>query len=290
MWCPKCKNEYIDGVTTCVDCECELVDELPVEVDPDAPIVIGSVATESVGNNFIRFFQFSGIQTCGLIPQEEDGSCDLVVAYSEWERATGLLRNIADLSESDQIDLDQISPLLQEHLDSIKKEEADELLTDLRTEASTIYVNKKDKYTDLKFSGYSFVGFAIVGYIFAGLGFAGIITWFTSYSLIILAIVFTVFLGIGISSFQKASKIKNLVSEEESVVEKVKEYIDTHFTDEYFASLDDNTLSEEENFFHVTEILKAEVAEQFPLFSKGYIDQLVDEKYGEYCDGEKDEK
>ena len=43
-------------------------------------------------------------------------------------------------------------------------------------------------------------------------------------------------------------------------------------------------ISEEENFFHVTEVLKGEVSQQFPLFSKGYIDQLVDEKYGEYCD------
>lgn len=74
------------------------------------------------------------------------------------------------------------------------------------------------------------------------------------------------------------------MSEEESAVEKVQQYINEHFTDEYLSSLDDDTLSEEENFFHVTEVLKGEVSQQFPLFSKGYIDQLVDEKYGEYCD------
>ena len=67
-------------------------------------------------------------------------------------------------------------------------------------------------------------------------------------------------------------------------MEKVQQYINEHFTDEYLSSLDDDTLSEEENFFHVTEVLKGEVSQQFPLFSKGYIDQLVDEKYGEYCD------
>ena len=74
------------------------------------------------------------------------------------------------------------------------------------------------------------------------------------------------------------------MSEEESAVEKVQQYINEHFTEDYLSSLDDDTLSEEENFFHVTEVLKAEVSQQFPLFSKGYIDQLVDEKYGEYCD------
>ena len=71
MWCPKCKNEYIDGITTCVDCGCELVRELPKEIDPDEPQIIGSVLEEEMGNKFIRFFKFSGLQTCGLIPKEE---------------------------------------------------------------------------------------------------------------------------------------------------------------------------------------------------------------------------
>lgn len=30
-WCPKCRNEYIAGITKCADCGSELVDELPQE-------------------------------------------------------------------------------------------------------------------------------------------------------------------------------------------------------------------------------------------------------------------
>ena len=32
-WFPKCKNEYVEGITTCADCGVELVDELPEEIE-----------------------------------------------------------------------------------------------------------------------------------------------------------------------------------------------------------------------------------------------------------------
>lgn len=28
MWCPKCKNEYVAGITQCADCGVALVDSL----------------------------------------------------------------------------------------------------------------------------------------------------------------------------------------------------------------------------------------------------------------------
>ncbi len=302
MWCPKCKNEYIDGITTCVDCGCDLVEELPEEIDPDEPQIIGTVADEETGNQFIRFFKYSGILTCGLIPHEtvsgEDNSdetdtgegrgFDLAVAYKERDRALEVIQNLANDIENEEIDLEALASNLETELKGLQDEEANELLSDLRTEASSVYVNKKDKYTDLKFSGYSFISFALIGYLLVVINAAGVIHLFTTFSMIILVIMFTIFLGIGISSFRKAGKIKGLVSEEENVVEKVQAYIDANFTDDYLDSLGDKDVSEEENFFHVTEILKKELAGQFPLFSRDYIDQLVDEKYGEFCDNKEE--
>ena len=96
---------------------------------------------------------------------------------------------------------------------------------------------------------------------------------------------------IGISSIHKANTIKTLVSEEENVLEDVENYIAEHFTDDYFASLpSDASLSDEENFLMITDRLKVELTEAFPLFSRGYIDQLVDDRYGEYLDSKESEE
>ena len=32
-WCPKCRNEYVEGITICADCGSELVETLPQETD-----------------------------------------------------------------------------------------------------------------------------------------------------------------------------------------------------------------------------------------------------------------
>lgn len=304
MWCPKCKNEYVEGVTTCADCGCDLVDELPEEINREEPQIIGSVTDEETGNKYIRFLHFSGVSTCGLIPREEETGFDLAVRYEELPLVYKILNGLTnqdaedsavsnniessgsepDYKNTESFDLDELVPMLDKQLEEIKDEEANELLSDLRTEASTVYVNKKDKFTDLKFSGYSFLIFAAIGYGIVAVNAAGVIHIFTTYSMAILAVVFTIFLGIGISSLMKASKVKRLVSEEENVVEKVQQYISETFTDDYLASLNDEELSEEEQFFYVTGILKKELAEQFPLFSKAYGDQLVDDRYGEFCD------
>ena len=44
-WCPKCRNEYVEGVTVCADCQVPLVDELPEETPFDDKVLLGTLDT-----------------------------------------------------------------------------------------------------------------------------------------------------------------------------------------------------------------------------------------------------
>lgn len=288
-WCPKCKNEYVEGITTCVDCGVDLVEELPDEVDETLPVKLCHVANEVVGGKFVLYLNMQGIQTAGLMPvSEEDKDYEdgyyLVVAGFEQETAEALFEGFDKLEEMTEEELAALAPDLEEKLEELKEEEANMMLSELRTETSSVYVKKKDKYSDLKFSGISFIIFGILGFGLLALNFFEYISMFNKFSTLIMTIVFFIFFVVGISSLLRAKRMKGIVSQEETLSDDVLDWIEAHITDEYISTLVDPEQSEENNYFTAHAAMCNLVIEQFPLFNRDYIDQMVDDRYNEYCE------
>lgn len=288
-WCPKCRNEYVEGITTCAECGIDLVDELPEEMDENMPVKLCHVTDEVVGGKFVLYLNMQGVQTAGLMPVTEgdetyEDGFYLVVAGFEQEAAEALFEGFDRLEEMTEEYLTTLAPDLEEKLEELKEEEANQMLSELRTETSTVYVKKKDKYSDLKFSGISFIVFGILGFGLLALNFLEYINMFNKFSTLIMTIVFLVFLVVGISSLLRAKKMRGIVSQEERISDDVLDWIEENISDEYIGTLVDPEQSEESNYFSAHSAMCKLVADQFPLFNRDYIDQLIDDRYNEYCD------
>ena len=284
-WCPKCKNEYIEGITTCADCGVELVEELPAETDPGAPVILCHVTDKETADKFVSYLCYGGLKTAAAIPADnEKAGFDLVAAEFERESAENMFAQFHSIDEITDMDPNELMPDVDKQLEELQSEEASHMFSELRTEASSVYVKKKDKYSDLKFSGISFLLFGIVGIGVVAANQLKFISFFNEFSMIIMAVVFVLFIGIGIASLIRAGKLKNIVSEEEKVTKDVMTWIDANINDELIGTLIDASLSEEDNYFSAHEKLCNMLIEQFPLFSRAYADELMDERYNDYCE------
>lgn len=282
-WCPKCKNEYVDGITICADCGVELVPERPADTDFRKPAILCHVETKEQGEAVVTYLNYGDIKTAGILPSAEYGY-DVVVAEFERENAEKMLEHFGSPEEIKQADLSALISKITDELTELQNEEANHMLSELRTETSTVYIKKKDKYNDLKFSGISFILFGVAGAGILTANLLGVINLFNNFSSLIIALVFMVFVGIGISSLIRAGKIKSMVSEEEKVTNEVLDWIDREITDEYIHSLYDLESSDEENYFRILEILCDRITAQFSFLNTSYAEQLMDDRYNQYCE------
>ncbi len=284
-WCPKCRDEYVEGVTVCADCGVALVDELPEDTPPDAPAVLCEVADRETGEKFVTYLEYGGIQTAGLI-EVEDGSGKFSLVVAEFERAAAeqLFARFDSVDTIAQMNPDELIPELEMKLEELESEEASQMFSELRTEASSVYVKKKDKYSDFLFSGISFLIFGVIGFTIIALNWFDVISWLNPFSMLIMAIVFVIFFAVGISSLIRARKLKGIVNEEEQVTEQVTEWIRANITDERISGMFDPGQTQEDNYFEIHGRLCEIVSEQFPFYSRDFIDQLMDDRYNQFCE------
>lgn len=285
-WCPKCKNEYVAGITKCADCGVDLVDVLPDEEDPGAPVVLWHTDDPEKGSKIVTYLQYKNVQTAGVLMtgETEDEGYDVVVAGFEKEAADAVLQELEAENDGSGMELTDLLPEVEEKLDELKEEEANQMFSDLRTETSTVYVKKKDKYNDLKFSGLAFIIFGVIGGALVIANLTGMMKFFTTFSSAVMGIVFIIFLAVGITSLIRAKKLKSMVREEEKVTNEVLDWIESEITDEHIASLIDESLPEEDNYFSVHSTLCDELSAQFAFLNKEYVDQLMDDRYNDYCE------
>ena len=137
-----------------------------------------------------------------------------------------------------------------------------------------IYINEKERYNDVKSTGYSFTIISVIGFILL------ILMWTNTLPIniditnkimtsVVMGILFTIFLIVGIKSFLSLKKIQESADNQE----KTNSNIITWFFDNIDAAFD---TASEENYFEtyntISEILKS----QFPTLSEEELDYITE--------------
>ena len=70
--CPKCRNEYRDGIAVCADCGCQLVTEK--EIVNRVPLIFGS---EAELTRLKEYLEYNGLKDMEIVYDEEEAVQDL---------------------------------------------------------------------------------------------------------------------------------------------------------------------------------------------------------------------
>jgi uncharacterized membrane-anchored protein YhcB (DUF1043 family) len=255
-WCPNCKMEYREGVTHCTDCKVELVSNLS-----ESSKLVELLATEEkeAAEKFTNFLKYSNIETASLTYDEEKKV--FVVSVDE-----------DSLKEAKKL---YLGFYMEEK--SIKANESEETT---KPKISATFVKKQDQYKELSSTAYTFLLFGIFGIVFVILNYLDIINYLNgTFSFITMTGIFIGLLFVSITTFKKANKTKNEISEENQLIDTLNNWLTQNITKELLITLEDNTLSDEINFFNKTEQIKHMLEENFGQLDDSLIDHMVEEFY-----------
>lgn len=260
-WCPKCKNEYKEGILTCADCGCELVPSLD---DANKPVYFGD---EEEIRQMLQFLKANGYEDASYEYGEEEGVCELFTKAADVDKVKKMLHvYFKEIKYKDE-------PVPQEEpaAPSVPYEESGKKAEDYRTGANTLLL----------------VGvIGVVVLVLLNLGVIPInLPIFTKrLTTGVMGALFLIFIAMGISSRTSYKKLKNAADEEETTKEQLLAWVMENVTAETVdSSIPDEILAsstKEELYFKRNDKLKELLKQQSPESTDAFIDYMIEEIYG----------
>ncbi len=304
-WCPKCKNEYREGITVCADCGTPLVDDFVEEIVKEE---VFSTPVEELAERFKAFLEYSDIHSGSYEYVEEKEGFVFYVGKKDLKQAKKLFKGFAitegenavrkaleempatnqipNLEEGEELSEEELAQLAESAGEGFEESEQDEEevkgdSSHLRSPAK-VYMKQEDKYKDLHSTAYTFLIVGIAGLAFVALNAAGIITFIGN---MLAYVLYTAIFGgcivVAFTSFKDAKKAKAQIQDEEDLTAKVKKWLEEHITEATLAEVEDDSLGDEVNYLNKMEHMAKLLTKAFPELDADYADQLCEEFYGE---------
>ncbi len=315
-WCPKCKNEYREGITTCSECKVELVESFGDIIETSYEELVSSENKEKL-EKFIEYLDYSGITSHTLTSDEYNLVWTVSVAESDIKKAKKLFKGFAitesemgveneiktmlndmqtdedaetddtkdTTSDNEYLDFDEAFSDSSASNDDASSDDNNDFYNEINEDEpdspeviSKSYVRKADQYKEYQFSALTCVIVGLIGDIFCMFNMLGIFNYVSVlFSQIVLLVVFTLFLIGGIAMYVKSNSIKAEIGAQTDSENEIKEWLNTNITNEYIESIKDPEATDEINYFNCNSATKEKLLNSIPNADISMVEALVDE-------------
>lgn len=274
--CPKCKNEYRDGITHCADCDCELISVN--EENSDKKMLIQ--APYPVVTKVQEYLEYCKFTSLSADEPDENGIMSLYCSAKEHKNAFKQM-NVFIAEEQRKAEENKLASMSEEELAALEAQR-EELVK--QVPPSNIYQNYEEKAEENKSSAISFLIIGILGVVLVALSWFEMLpfsiggkgNWFSHG---VMFVFFVLFIIIGVVSAKNVGKYKELIHKEADSKGELEKFMEEQFNPVLLSQIMAET--EEEAYFRRMSYMRKKVVEAFPeLANKGsFVESLLDKHY-----------
>lgn len=274
-WCPKCKNEYVEGIEKCKKCNCNLVEHL---IQPEEILAKGP---SDKLKGFAELLRQNDIASARVQYDEGDEIHYLLIDPEERSAAERVLREMARMEN--QMRYQQM------------RNAGGDRNSSRNAGGSAVYQNKAEQAQEVKSSAVALMVVGIVGLILDILYIFNVLPmkWSLFTKTVTCSVMGVLVVALIILGFLSAKSVKNLMSfakEEDKMTGEIEKWYQKELTCEQIdAMLEgrmESDLSEEEKYFYRFEQIKYILTEKFMNLDPGYADNMTEKIYQELYEHE----
>ena len=296
-WCPKCRNEYVEGIKVCADCGVDLVEML--EEGKGSPLIFGERGQMERLKDFLTY---NKLKSAALSEDKEEGVFELYVSDEERQKAALAVRVF--LQQEMEKESGNKPSIEERGMDAgdggMTPESADEMDHETQgrgqeeedggkspsVQYKGVYQNSAQKAEENRSSGYLLTTIGGLGLIAIVLVFFDVIRLPAAMAnkfmvCIVMGALFALFFVMGILSIKSSKTLTKKAEEENSLTNEIKKWcgenMNARKVDEGLFA--EGEYGEEMKYFKRAEKMKEMISYQFMNLEEGFLDSFVDDYY-----------
>lgn len=283
-WCPKCKNEYREGITVCPDCGETLVSE--EELTDWTSVLFGE---QDEMEKLKDFLTYNGIRKSKLSFDEAEQVYELFVDAKEEKQAKTIARVFLEQQEKERTEnaaeeeaaVDEF--LMPETEEASEKVNPGELLKTASAQGGLTYMNSGAKAEENRSSAWVLLVVGILGMLVMILGITGVLPLnignpYMFYG--VMSAVFILFIVMGVVSMRNAKLFEKKAESENSLVDTLLKWSEENLTAEKIDAQIENAADtpEEALYYKRFEVIRSQMNHQFMNLDQQMLENLIDTK------------